>query len=111
MAEVQQAFGTGTRRRAELFQKLDQFVVLARSFGLFKSLFIDGSFVTDKEAPGDIDAVLELPEPDLAKPMSHPNALAVIDPTAVKPTFEVHLFFQPPPPVAPRADMAQFFSA
>jgi hypothetical protein len=109
LGELQQVFGSSPRRRAELFQKLEHFVSLARNFALFRSLYIDGSFVTDKEAPGDIDAVLEIPRHDFPKLLAHPNALALVDASSVKSTYEVHLFFQPPPPVPAGADMTEFF--
>jgi hypothetical protein len=83
--------------------------VLARSFALFKAVFIDGSFVTDKDAPGDVDAVLELPRADLGKLLAHPEGRALGDSAAVKATYEVHLFLQPTPPVPLHADMAGFF--
>jgi hypothetical protein len=109
LPEVGRAFGSSNPRRAALFQKLEQFIAVAETFALFKAVFIDGSFVTDKDAPGDIDAVLELPRTDLAKVLAHPKRLALLDSAAVKATYEVHLFMQPTPPVPPQLDMAAFF--
>ena len=87
--------------------KLGQFVALARSFGLFSALFTDGSFATDKDLPGDIDAVLELPRASLKALLAATN-FHQLDPAAVKATYEVHLFFQQPPP-APGLDWVLFF--
>jgi len=107
--EIEAAFGTSNRRREELFAKLDLFVGFAQSFQLFTALFVDGSFLTDKDLPSDIDGVLELPRPNLTQLLSHPQALLIVDTAAVKATYEVHLFFQPPPPVPAGLDMARFF--
>lgn len=99
--EVRLSFGSGTPRRVELFNKLVDFVDLAKTFNVFKAIHIDGSFVTDKDDPGDIDAVLELTKPDAARLLAHPNAAAIIDAAAVKHQYEIHLFFAP--------QMTQFF--
>ncbi len=97
LAEVEQAFGSRNDRRVELFQKLTQFLDVARALGLFQAVITDGSFVTDKDAPGDIDAVLLLPRADLAKLTGHPNRLQILDQHAVKAQYEIHLFVDPLP--------------
>lgn len=109
LREIEQAFGRTPKRRFHLFQKLAQFEVFVRSFKLFQTIYIDGSFVTDKDDPGDIDAVLELPRADLAKLLAHRDAPALVDGAAVKAKYEVHLFIQPPAPVPADFDMARFF--
>jgi hypothetical protein len=38
-----------------LFERLQEMVTTMKASGLFSSLMIDGSFVTDKPAPNDID--------------------------------------------------------
>ncbi len=97
LEEIEVAFGGSNPRRAELFGKLRQFVDLARGFKLFTSLFVDGSFTTDKQLPGDVDAVLELPRANLPALLGHPDVLTIWNPKAVKATYEVHLFIEPPP--------------
>jgi len=77
------------------------FVALAKTYNVFHAMHIDGSFVTDKDDPGDIDAVLELTKPEAARLFAHPNAAAIIDAAAVKYRYEIHLFFAP--------QMTQFF--
>ncbi len=64
---------------------------------------------TDKPLPSDIDAVLELPRAALGALVAHPDGIKLVDLAAVKATYEVPLFFQPPPPVPPGADMSEFF--
>lgn len=59
-AEVLFRFGSPTRRRIRLALRLRLWVELARQVG-GRQLLIDGSFVTGKENPNDIDAVIFLP--------------------------------------------------
>ena len=54
--EFQQRFGFN-RWRQQLLQNLDELINVASRAGAVR-IIIDGSFVTDKETPGDIDAVL-----------------------------------------------------
>jgi len=109
LPEVGAAFGAANARRQELFEKLGTFIETAKRFAVFKALYVDGSFVTDKELPGDIDAVLELPRADLAKLVRHPDHRSVLDRPAAKAAYEIDLFIQPAPPPAPAPDMANFF--
>lgn len=109
MAEIEAAFGLSSDRRVELYRKLAEFVAFTQEFGLFESLVVDGSFVTDKLEPNDIDGVLELPPTLLAQLLSHPNAHRVLDTAGIKATYDVHLFIQPTPPVPLDRCMAFFF--
>lgn len=59
-AEVIFRFGSSTRRRRRLVLRLRRWLELARDVG-GRRLLVDGSFVTAKEEPDDIDAVLLLP--------------------------------------------------
>ena len=61
LQDVEIAFGYGTDTRTRLYERLHAFLELARSFRMFTSVVIDGSFVTDKPDPSDIDVVLILP--------------------------------------------------
>jgi hypothetical protein len=72
-----------------LFAKLESFMAFAQSFQLFGGLFVDGSFVTDKAAPGDIDRVLEISTPNFAQLLGHPQVLAIVDCAAVKQRYEI----------------------
>lgn len=56
-AEVTFRFGTGTRQRQRLAQRLRRWLELARIVQA-KRFFVDGSFVTAKEEPADVDAVI-----------------------------------------------------
>ena len=59
-AEVTFRFGSTTPRRRRLALRLRRWIVLANEIGV-RHLLIDGSFVTAKSDPDDIDAVILLP--------------------------------------------------
>jgi hypothetical protein len=59
LAEVEERFGRSSVRRRELFERLMLFMDWARHCGAIKML-IDGSFVTSKPEPGDVDIVIRL---------------------------------------------------
>jgi hypothetical protein len=60
--EVQARFGTfrGSDQRVRLFGRLQELAAAMSSSGLFESLVVDGSFVTAKPVPNDIDLVAVL---------------------------------------------------
>ena len=62
LLETRARFGvfSGSDRRARLFARLEDLALAMRVSGLFEALIIDGSFVTAKLAPNDIDLVAVL---------------------------------------------------
>jgi hypothetical protein len=58
--EVAQRFGNATARRRGLMERVSEWLVLARTVRAHR-LLLDGSFVTAKPDPGDVDAVCWLP--------------------------------------------------
>ena len=62
LAEVRQRFGAFqvSDRRPRLFARLEELIQAMRLSGLFEAILIDGSFVTLKTAPNDIDLVAVL---------------------------------------------------
>jgi hypothetical protein len=62
LSEVRARFGvfSGSDHRARPFARLEELVLAMRSSGLFEALVIDGSFVTSKAAPNDIDIIAVL---------------------------------------------------
>ena len=60
--EIRERFGRFRRtdRRPELFSKLMVLLAEVRSTGLVKAVIVDGSFVTAKDEPSDIDLILIL---------------------------------------------------
>ncbi len=55
--ELEDRFGGSTTRRKDLFIRLRLFVELARHCGALR-LFVNGSFVTAKTEPNDVDVVV-----------------------------------------------------
>jgi hypothetical protein len=60
-AEVLFRFGSSSRRRRRLVLRLRRWLELGRQIGAHR-LLVDGSFVTAKTEPHDIDSVIFLPE-------------------------------------------------
>ena len=59
-AELMERFGKTTPRRQHLAGRMARWLELARAVGA-RRLLVDGSFVTSKDEPGDIDAVVWVP--------------------------------------------------
>lgn len=59
-ADVEAAFGRTTVRRQTLMRRLSYFLQLARAAGAVR-FFVNGSFVTAKPEPNDVDGVCLLP--------------------------------------------------
>jgi len=74
-ADVIFRFGSSNRRRRRLTLRLRRWIELGRQVGA-KRLLVDGSFVTAKEEPQDVDTVILLP-PDFSRQLEreHPPAL------------------------------------
>ena len=74
-AEVTFRFGTDTARRRRLALRFRRWIELSRAVGA-KRLFVDGSFVTAKPDPNDVDAVVWLSD-DFAQRVSDGNLAAI----------------------------------
>lgn len=63
LAEIAARFGIfqGNEQRPRLMAKLEAFFAEVRASGIVRAVIVDGSFVTGKRDPGDIDLVLVLP--------------------------------------------------
>lgn len=63
LAEVRQRFGAfqESDRRPNLFARLEELAFAMLRSGLFEAILLDGSFVTAKAAPNDIDLVAVVP--------------------------------------------------
>jgi hypothetical protein len=62
LEEVRERFGRFQRtdRRPSLFTKLSTYLAEVRASGLAEAVILDGSFVTAKDEPSDIDLILVL---------------------------------------------------
>jgi hypothetical protein len=74
-AEVLFRFGSSNRRRRRLVLRLRRWLELGRQIGA-RRLLVDGSFVTAKEEPHDIDSVILLP-PDFPQQLAREYAPAL----------------------------------
>lgn len=94
MPEIASSFSSTDPRhqRARLFKNLDAFIAWIRPVKCFKFIYIDGSFVTNKEIPGDVDLILELPSPAPAM-ATRLQKMKLFDQAYVHRTFELHVFF------------------
>ena len=61
-AELADRFGSGSEDREAQIDELQQFITIARLSGVCR-LLVNGSFVTGKLSPNDVDVVI-LPGPD-----------------------------------------------
>jgi hypothetical protein len=62
LEEVKMSFGQFRRsdRRPQLTERLTRYVRDARNSGVVSAIVIDGSYVTAKDEPGDIDLIVAL---------------------------------------------------
>lgn len=60
--EIENRFGRFQRSdcRCRLMERLKEYLRQAKATGLVKAVIIDGSFVTDKEEPNDVDVIVVL---------------------------------------------------
>jgi len=59
IASIEKIFGTNSEKRILLFNKFRNFLELLSPFKKnIKRIVLDGSFVTSKESPGDIDCIM-----------------------------------------------------
>ena len=60
LSELRERFGTfqGSDLRSKLFAKLEEFIAEAKRSGIVRGLIVNGSFVTAKLAPNDIDVII-----------------------------------------------------
>jgi len=74
-AEVTFRFGTSNRHRRRLVIRVRRWIELAREIAAPR-LFIDGSFITAKSEPNDVDAVVLLP-PDFKNQIAANSEAAI----------------------------------
>ena len=74
-AEITFRFGAATSQRRRLILRFRRWIELARSIHA-QRLCVDGSFVTSKAKPHDVDAVIWLPE-DFSRQVSRGDPSAI----------------------------------
>ena len=90
--EFEARFGAATSRRIWLFARLQSLVGLAATTGKLRRVFVWGSFVTTKPAPGDLDLLLIMAEDFEVEQIAMP-AQAVFDSVQAKLRFESDVFW------------------
>ncbi len=62
LREIRERFGNfqGTEERPRLFNKLEELIDAMKQSGMFEAVLVDGSFVTAKAVPNDIDLLAVL---------------------------------------------------
>ena len=91
----------GAPRRAELFQGLLLWVGALRAHGLTGTLWIDGSFLTEKECPGDIDCVLwnaAWVDPSAATPEAQHQVAKLLDKASAEALYNLDFYMEHPTP-------------
>lgn len=84
-------------RRVELFNALLSFLQSLSGLGILGNLWVDGSFLTEKEEPADIDALFEFHGPS-AETLSDEQrrfAESLLDPRFAKARFGIDLYLCP----------------
>ena len=67
LAETQERFGTGSQKRIEVWEDFESLLSRMRKLGLVPDeILIDGSFVTGRADPGDVDCAMLIP-PEMAE--------------------------------------------
>src|SRR5258705_81832 len=87
--EIRSQFGSFRKsdRRPRLFALLESFVAEAIAVGLVRALIVDGSFVTEKHDPNDIDLIVVVaPEHDFTSDIT-PRAYSVMSKKSVRRRF------------------------
>ena len=94
LAEIEQAFGIQSDTRIKHFRNLKAFYGELQVFGpLIKGVFVDGSFVTSKPVPGDVDIVVIHDEDDFPALDEHANAEVLHEDRALE-RYEFDLFVE-----------------
>jgi len=90
ITSIEKIFGTNSEKRILLFNNFRKFLELLSPFKKkIKRLILDGSFVTSKESPGDIDCIMIIENnfrftPEIVEELSNSKRLYKL--------YNIHLF-------------------
>lgn len=102
---IENKFGKGSEERISLFKDFHNFIELIAPFKAnIKHLILDGSFVTSKESPGDIDCIMIINNnfrfiPEIVEELGNSKEL-----------YNIHLFVFEEKNTERCSDMLNFFS-
>lgn len=88
-------------RRSELFQKLSIWANAVKAAGVNGTLWIDGSFLTEKVQPGDIDCVLWNPcwtSPSAATEQAQQQLQRLFDHSTAEALYNLDFYLEVPSP-------------
>lgn len=86
-------------RRSLLFNQFDAWIKELRAINLSARIWIDGSFLTEKPSPDDIDCVLWIPRFTVEPTKESYQKLGMLfDKTAAKINFNIDLYVELPHP-------------
>ncbi len=88
LAEIRAAYGINIPR-SDRCTGLEDYVSLVSGIGLIRYVYVDGSFTTNKAAPGDVDVVIELPMPN-AVAGSSAALVQILNEPFIKSVYHVH---------------------
>lgn len=91
----------GDSRRDDLFQKLSIWVNAMRAAGVCGQLWLDGSFLTEKVGPGDIDCVMWSPswvDIALATASNRAQVSLLLDHDHAETLYDLDLYLETPAP-------------
>lgn len=93
--EFKERFVNVTERRKELFEKYKQFTKLCNDAKGIEEHYLDGSYVRDKEEPGDIDLLITFIEKEVTDDNGFPNDYAkiIFNKSRMKFEYEMHVFY------------------
>lgn len=86
-------------RRVELFTKLTAWADAVRLAGITGTLWVDGSFLTEKENPGDIDCILWNPrwvDPSLDTPSTRQLLEKLLDQAHAEALYNLDFYMESP---------------
>jgi len=93
--EIRESFGSfrSTDRRPMLFSKLQEYLGEVARWSIASAAYVDGSFVSTKASPGDVDLVLCVREEFLVRQASWtPTEVNLVSRGFVKRNYEIDLF-------------------
>lgn len=91
--ELKTTFGNNNCRR-ELIDKLNEYISKVKQVGIKGWLIINGSFVTSKDNPNDIDVVLIIKGNYPLSSNITQEEYEIISPNIVKRNYKIHLFIR-----------------
>lgn len=90
----------GDAQRAVLFQKFRSWESEVRASGINATLWVDGSFLTQKPSPEDVDCVIWQPhwiDPANDTPTNRANVSRLLDHSSAKALYGLDLYWETPP--------------